>query len=394
MSLEISKWYNHYQAPAVLMIDDLSDAYIDKYPQSYKNDWGYWCDAKGSAYDFLKKNLLNKFSDIKITFFVPYLRHNVINDHTKEDYKKFDVGEREVFTKFLQQLQRYGHEIAHHGSNHGEYINKENLSTVNNFKHEWELFNTVDEGVKTTVKGMEIFKKYLNNPITGGKFCGYKKRENALEIIDQSQLHYWCDDVNFNHKNYDYTVFGEHKVISFPTNFAGNAFVRLSYITGNAKKDRQKKITQYLQPIYNLLQYKKLKELYNQGYIISIQEHISPSTSSGRVQSTNIITDINSLNRIYEFLSSKSIWYATCQEIAHYIYTRDNCSVTFYANHLIIYFNNYKKLSNTILSIYSDREFTLSSSEKNTMVAQKNNHQFVVNINVRHGKNEFMVNKG
>lgn len=393
MSFEISKWYKNYQAPAVLMIDDLSDAYIDKYPQSYKNDWGYLCEVEGSAYDFLKNNLLNKFPDIKITFFVPYLKHNVINDHTKEDYKKFDIGERELFTQFLRQLETYGHEIAHHGSNHGEYINKENLSTVNNFKHEWERFETVDEGVKITVKGMEIFKKYLQHPINGGKFCGYKKRANSLEIIDQSQFHYWCDDVNFNHKNYDYTLFGEHKVISFPTNFAGNAFVRLSYITGNKKKDRQKKITQYLQPIYNVLEYKHLNELYKQGYIISVQEHISPSTSSGMVQSTNIITDIRSLNKIYDFLSSKSIWYATCQEIADYIYTKDNCSLTFYANHLIIYFNNYKKLSNTILSIYSDRAFTLSSSQTDTMVAQKNNHQFVVNIHVQHGKNEFMVNK-
>lgn len=396
MVFEIAQWYNHYQAPSVLMIDDLSDAYIDIYPESYKNDWGYLCEAEGSAYDFLQKHVLTQFPDIKITFFVPYLKHNVINNNTKEAYKKFDIGEREAFTNFLIKLEESGHEIAHHGSNHGEYIDENNLSTVNNFKHEWELFEETNRGVEVTLEGVQRFEKYLHRTIQGGKFCGYKQRLNSLEIIDQSQFLYWCDEVNFNHKHYEHTRFGEHKVISFPTNFAGNAFIRLSYITGDKKKDRKKKITQYLQPIYDVLQYKQLNWLYEEGYIISIQEHISPSTSSGRVQSSNIITDKESLTKLYDFLSTKSIWYATCQEIATYLYTKENSSLTSFGEQLIIYFNNHKKVSNTILSIYSDRAFTLfsPSSWTESMVAVKNNHQFVVNVPVHHGKNAFMVKEG
>ena len=393
MPLEISKWYNNYQAPAVLMIDDLSDAYIEKYPESYKNDWGYLCDVRGSAYDFLTKNLLERFPDIKITFFVPYLRHNVINDNTREDYKKFDVGKREVFTRFLRFLESSGHEIAHHGSNHGIYIDKTNLSTVNNFKHEWELFKNIEDGLEVTSKGIEIFQKDIGISIVGGKFCGYKKRDNSLEIIDRCGFDYWCDDVNFNHKEYAHKIFGQNKVISFPTNVAGNAFVRLNYLTGNEKKDRQKRVTKYFQPLYSLLQYFHLFKLYKQGYIISIQEHISPATSSGLVQSTNIITDKNSLNTIYNFLENKSIWYATCKEISNYLYIRDNSVVSIEDNYVIIKFNNYKKNKNTIISIDSRKEFSLIVDNQSRL-SQKNNNRFVMNLNIIHGENKFLINRG
>lgn len=393
MSFKISNWYNNYQAPSVLMIDDLSDAYIGQYSQSYKNDWGYLCDKEGSAYDYLKKELLNRFPQIKITFFVPYLKHNVIHEHTQVAYKKFDVGEREAFTSFLRQLETSGHEIAHHGSNHGEYIDRNNLSTTNNFKHEWELFTELKRGVEVTNRGKEIFKKHLNSSIVGGKYCGYKQIENSLEIIERCQFLYWCEDVNFNHKDYAYHWFGKNKVLSFPTNFAGNAFVRLSYVTGNEKKDREKKVTQYLQPLYNLLQYNHLNMLYKQGHIISIQEHISPSTSSGMVQSANIISDRVSLHKIYHFLAKKSIWYATCKEISTYIYSKEKSHLTLENNHLIVDFNNDKKLSDTMITICSHQPFTLSN-DKETKVSYQNNQQFVVTIEIVDGQNKFMVHQG
>ncbi len=56
---EISKWYNNFQAPVVLMIDDLSDAYINVSDESYRNDWGYLCDSKGSSFHFLHNELLS-----------------------------------------------------------------------------------------------------------------------------------------------------------------------------------------------------------------------------------------------------------------------------------------------------------------------------------------------
>ncbi len=392
IDFNISCWYDNYQAPSVLMIDDLSDSYLKQYSQSYKNDWGYLCRDRGSAYSFLKTSLLNKFPKIKITFFVPYLRHNVINDNTKVEYKKNNLGERSSFSNFLQYLDNEGHEIAHHGSNHGIYINKTNLSTLNNFKHEWELFETIEEGVKVSSKGIEIFKN-IGISIVGGKFCGYKKRDNSLEIIDKCKFNYWCDNVNFNLKEYSHKTFGKNRVISFPTNVAGNIFIRLSYLTGNKNRDRQKKVTKYFQPLYSLIQYFYLLKLYKNRYIISIQEHISPSTSSGLVQSTNIVTDSKSLNKIYNFFKNKSIWYSTCKEISNYIYIKENSILIIEDNYLIIEFNNYKKIENTIISIDSTKEFSLIIDNK-IRYSTKNNNRFVINLNIINGKNKFLINRG
>ncbi len=387
---EISKWYNNYQAPSVLMIDDLSDAYIDKYNESYKNDWGYLCESDGSAYTFLKTNLLDKFSQIKITFFVPYLKHNVINDNTKEDYKKYDIGERSVFSKFVKDLLTIGHEVAHHGSNHGEYIDKKNLRARENFKHEWEFFKDKKYGIEITTRGINVFKKYLDIDIVGGKFCGYKKIDNSLEIIDETHFEYWCAEMTYNSKSYNYGIFGINKVISFPSNFAGNSFVRLAYYTGEKSKDRIKRFTKYLQPIYNVLQYKKLDTLYNNGYIISIQEHMSPSTSSGLIQSANIISDISSLNKIYSYLSKKSIWYATCQEISRYIYARENSTLIIKDNHLFIDFNNYKNLNNIVITIIANNFFVLSNN-KGTYSAKKINNKFLITLPIINGRNEYLI---
>jgi len=389
--INIANWYNNFQSPSVLMIDDLSDAYINVYDKSYKNDWGHLCDKDDSVFKFLSEKLLSTFPQIKITFFVPYLKHNVINNNTPQEFKKYDIGEREEFITFLLSLQNQGHEVSHHGSNHGKYIDELNLSTYNNFLHEWELFSNIEEGVTITKNGQKIFQKYLKKSISGGKFCGYKQIENSLEIIDKCNFHYWCDSVNYISKDYNFSFFGTNKVISFPTNFAGNAFVRLSYKTGDKKKDKKKGILKFLQPLYNILQYKNLNQLYLNGHIISIQEHISPATSSGLTQSANIVSDIESLQKIYKFLAKKSIWYATCDEIAKYIYTKENSMLSFTKEHIIIEFNNYKELEETMITVVSGSFFELEDENNNKISSTLNNKQFIVNLFIINGINKFKV---
>ena len=153
MNLKISKWFEGYQSPSVLMIDDLSDSYIERYEKEvYKNDWGYLCDDENSSFSFLKRELLMHFPKIKITYFVPYLKHNVINDNSQWRVKKYDVVEREKFTLFLKKLQSMGYEIAHHGSNHGQYIDISNPSSTKNFKHEHKtIYFSVNSNYNNTV---------------------------------------------------------------------------------------------------------------------------------------------------------------------------------------------------------------------------------------------------
>lgn len=386
----IAKWFNNFQAPVVLMIDDLSDSYIDVYSQSYKNDWGYLCDKDGSSYYFLQTKLLNLFPYIKITFFVPYLRHNVINENSKFQFKKYALGERKEYTDFLKRLTKQGHEIAHHGSNHGEYIDKNIVSTVNNWTHEWALFSNVETGVNTTLNGVKKFKEVCNINVLGGKYCGYIAIENSQEIIDKCNFLYWCERTTFNADDYCEESFGQNEVISFPTTIAGNSFVRLSYITGDKQKDMKKKFFKYFQPLYNILSYVRIYKHYLKRNIISIQEHISPSKTSGMVQSANIVSDIKSLHRIFRFLKKFSIWYANCKEIATYIYVREHSEIFLDGNKINIIFQNNKNLIDTMVTITNNKIFTLRKNDQ-VFTSMKHNGSWVVNLPITNGNNVFFI---
>ncbi len=386
---KISRWFNNFQAPVVLMIDDLSDAYIDVYLESYKNDWGYLCDSEGSSYHFLKKELLEFFPYIKITFFVPYLRHNVINENSKFRFEKYSLGERVEYTKFLIQLHEQGHEIAHHGSNHGEYIDENIPTTVKNWTHEWALFKDVDRGVNITLNGVKKFKSICDIDVVGGKYCGYIAIDNSQEIIDRCDFLYWCERPNFNVNDYSEDFFGKNEIISFPTTVAGNSFVRLSYLTGDEQKDRKKRLLKHFQPLYNILSYTRIYKLYKESYIISIQEHNSPSKTSGMVQSANIVSDMKSLHKIFGFFKKLSIWYANCKEIANYIYVREHSEIFMDGNILKINFENNKNLKAEIVSVTNDKAFIL---EKNNHIftSVKNNGLYVVNVPIVDGDNIFL----
>lgn len=373
------------------MIDDLSDAYIDVYDDSCKNDWGYLCNNEGSAYSYLQKKILIYFPSLKITFFVPYLAHAVININSKLPFKKYALGDREKYTDFLKYLVSQGHEIAHHGSDHGKYIEENKSTTVNNWIHEWALFKNISTGIKTTLEGVVKFKEICNIDIVGGKYCGYVSIDNSQEIIDKSKFLYWCEKVNYTVDDFKEKIFGENEIISFPTNISGNIFVRLSYLTGNQKKDKIKKTLKYFQNIVNINNFYKLIKLYKNGYIISIQEHISPSTSSGLVQSANIISDTKSLFKILSFLKPLSVYYGTCEDISKYIYVREKSTLKIELNKLILNFENLKNIQNTRVSITCKTKFTLKSGKK-IFKSNYNNNRYVANIPIVSGKNIFKIN--
>jgi hypothetical protein len=250
----------------------------------------------------------------------------------------------------------------------------------------------VQEGVSVTQQGVQCFQEYSNISVVGGKFCGYKTIENSLEIINQCQFNYWCCEVNFSKKEKGCYFFGHNHVLSFPTNFSGNSFVRLSYKTGDKKRDNKKKFFKYLQPFYNLFAYQQLNHLYKHQHIISIQEHISPATTSGNIQSANIVSDIQSLNKLYTYLKKKSIWYATCEEISNYVYIRENTSIEEKDSCLTLTFNNHKNLNINKISIVAKHPFSLKNSTT-TSPSKENNQEHVVSIEIQNGTNNFKIIK-
>ncbi|RUM62418.1 MAG: hypothetical protein DSZ03_06900, partial [Sulfurimonas sp.] len=125
--------------------------------------------------------------------------------------------------------------------------------------------------------------------------------------------------------------------------------------------------------------------------IISIQEHNSPSTTAGTAQSANIVTDIKSLKKIFNFLSRLSVWYANCEEISKYIYVRENSKMTVVDNQLIIHFDNNKNIADSLISIVNVKAFNLENGNQ-IFSSIKNNNLYVINLPIIDGKNVFTIN--
>ncbi len=70
--IRISKWFNGADSPVVLMIDSLANLWFDLNGNGRLDpgeDWGYWRDAPNSSFYFLRKTLVDKFPEVKITYF-------------------------------------------------------------------------------------------------------------------------------------------------------------------------------------------------------------------------------------------------------------------------------------------------------------------------------------
>ena len=342
MKIEICKWYNNANSPVLFMIDDFANVWIDTYCDGEVNigdDWGYAKDSKNSSFNFLNEVILKDYPDLKVTFFTPVgIRVGMIeNSPIKSTSKMINCDtETKEFFRSVNDSPRY--EIVYHGTTHGKAYN-----CADDFKQEWELFNSLAEAVETINKGKEVYKDVFGVYPIGGKYCGYTINEFSDKSIDSTNFLWWCrfwnrglvenenciiggTDLN-PLTNLDIKVFGENNVIDIPSTLYGGLFTGIFYpniktVKGIAKVALRKYlITKKIKEIRYLLKNK---------LVISIQEHISPSTNKPSEmsrfarQSPNIFDDEKSLKYIFSYIKDKNVWYCTGTELAEYYYMREN----------------------------------------------------------------------
>jgi hypothetical protein len=192
-------------------------------------------------------------------------------------------------------------ELAYHGYNHGTPGKR-----TEEFVQEWRGFSTPEKAAAQTHLGLEIFQRAVGSIPRGGKYGGWDYNEFADDIVGSVGFSWWCRDWmprdvtgGVSDDYYDPQTFGrEGQVVALP-----------STVHGHFWDTRQ----------VDLLLVKR--------QIISIEEHIAAIRPDGRIQTPNIIDDIDELRRLYRLLRSKNVWHANCSDIASYVEARDRSLV-------------------------------------------------------------------
>ncbi len=339
MNISICKWFNDADSPVLFMIDDLANVWVDTTNNGkleLGEDWGYWKNEDNSSFRFLNEDILSFFPNVKVTFFVPVgIRVGMIENPKIPSVSNFINCDEETKKFFREVHQNPKFELTYHGTTHGKVG-----ITNNDFKQEWELFESVEGAVATIEYGNEIFKDTTGEYAKGGKYCGYASNQYSDDSIDKAGFSWWCRFWNkgleeesncaiggkdFNRlTNYDIKYFGKNKVVDIPSTVNGALMNDLLKKEIESFKDLIKKA---LKGSLIKKRMKTVDYLLDNKLVISIQEHMAPSRDDGRRQAPNIIDDKYSLLHLFNYLKTKNVWYCTGSELADYVYLRDHIEI-------------------------------------------------------------------
>jgi hypothetical protein len=323
-----AKWLNNTGSPVMFMIDDFCNKWIDldgNGKVDLGEDWGHARDEQNSSFAFLKETFLDRYPDLKITFFTTVgVRSSFIKESHYNGYSApiNADGKTKEFYRSIYSNKRF--EIAYHGLTHGIPG-----STPKEFQQEWVSYHSLEEALIQIQKGKDIYRDTFGEYPRGGKYCGYEYNDYSDESISKAGFFWWCREWNRGMKNvpdsirFEPKCFGDNKVIDIPSTISGD-LLTIRRNTGIIKYFLKKA----LKPLWAKKQLKLIAELLKNRQIISIQEHVAPAREDGKAQVPNIFEDRDSLFCIFDFLKGRSVWYATGSEIAEYIDARENTAIS------------------------------------------------------------------
>jgi len=405
MKIEICKWYNGATSPVLFFIDDFANVWVDTNGSGQvdlEEDWGYAKDGENSSFRYLYEVILKDFPGVKTTFFVPVgVRVGVIESPEIQSISKMINCDEETksFFKSVHDDERF--EIAYHGTTHGK-VGK----TTSDFKHEWELFNSIDEATETINRGKGVYKEVFGDDPKGGKYCGYRSNEYSDESIDRAGFIWWCRFENIytsdmvNTDKYNKFIYGEDSneitnneiktfgtsgVVDIPSTINGNFLTGLFTTNKKTLKGLAKVL---LKGYLSKKRRSKVDFLLENNLVISIQEHMAPSRDDGRRQGPNIFDDHQSIKYIFNYLKTKNVWYCTGTELAEYYILKENIKLTQVSDcsFKINYIGN-TKLSHMIISLKFDKSILFIREPSGKKIYD---HKGIYNIKVIDGLYKIM----
>jgi len=306
-------WPGDALSPIVLMIDDFADVYVEipGYLEREK-DWGHLCGAPGSAWEFYDEKIRKLWPDLKTCIFIPVDRKPLVESVPKGSFYA-SISQRQEMGDFLRELDKDPLiEFAYHGKEHFLLDNEDRCQ-------EWLGYSDTASAVAGIRSGLKIFEDVFTQLPFGGKYPGYTARERGLESILETGFGWWCSRFSRNRisdldtplENLQPRLIEGSDCVEMPSTLAGN--VLTPYLNSEVIKWPKR----YLQRRKGFQIYQKQIDcLLKNRCPITIQEHIAPSRSDLKRQSTNIQDDRTSLEQIKRLVQSKNLWHAHLSEIA------------------------------------------------------------------------------
>lgn len=311
-----------------LMIDDLTDGWIDAEGTGRPlggNDWGAGCDEPGSAFAWLRDELLARFPEIKVTFFVPVDR--AVDVDPPAFPSRFEpIDRRPAFRAFLERLAadpRF--ELAYHGKEHGKPGPRRE-----DYVPEFAGYGSLDAALEGLERGRAIWRAVFGREPEGGKFPAYEPGRFGEAAVDGAGFLWWCRGWDRGAQpegapgSFPPRLFGERGVVDVPSTVHGGLLTlpplrplrprRLAGLALRAWRSRAR------------LQ-RQLAQLRSGGDVISVQEHITWSRPDTGRQTPNVFDDLPTLTRIFQALRGRPVWHATCGEIARYFEARERSTL-------------------------------------------------------------------
>lgn len=328
--VRVADWPDDATSPVCLMIDDLTDGWIDRDGSGRplgRNDWGAGMDERGSSFRFLCDGLLSSYPEVRTTFFVPVARlEDVRPARLSCTFRPID--ERPEFVRFLRALgsdSRF--ECAYHGKEHGIPG-----PTAADYEAEFDQYDSVSDALSALRAGEQIWKGAFGRSPSGGKYPAYARGAHGDAAVDVARFAWWCrrwdrglalpDDPAAFHPR----LFGESGVVDIPSTVNGGLMTL-------PPQDPTLRLRSAVYSARVVLRSgawldAQLDALLAQRAVITVQEHITSSRADARVQTPNIYDDGRTLDRIFRRLRRHRVWHATCGEIAAYFGTRERTRVS------------------------------------------------------------------
>ena len=324
----IADWPDDATSPVCLMVDDLTDGWIDRdgsgAPRG-RNDWGAGMDVAGSSFRALTDGLLSEFPEVRVTFFVPVARvEDVRPARFRCEFRPVD--QRPEFASFLRALDadpRF--ECAYHGKEHGRPG-----PTGADYVPEFELHGSVPEALSALRAGEQIWKGVFGASPAGGKYPAYARGRHGDDAVDLARYAWWCrrwdrglaasdDPAAFQPR-----FFGENDVVDVPSTLHGGLMTPPSLRGTGPRGLAYYGIVRLRARVWLDAQ---LDALLARRAVVSVQEHITSSRPDGLSQTPNLYDDRATLRRVFRRLRDRHVWHATCGEIAAYYRTRERTRI-------------------------------------------------------------------